>query len=368
MSQPSMITATVDFEADGLHTGALRVPHSSHRSAYGHIPIPVAVARRGEGPTVVLTGANHGDEYEGPLALIRLIRELDLARLNGRLIVIPALNFPAFLAGSRVSPIDGVNLNRAFPGERNGTVTQMIAHYVETVLMPIADYALDFHSGGSSLNYLPTLLAPRSEDPAERQRLEPLVEAFGAPRVLFMDSGRALSGEDRVIGAAARRNNVFFLTSEMGGAGAVNHEGLAITVEGLAGFLDKVGVLARATPPAPASAPAPAGDRRARPLRLRALQRSVRALFPAWRRAGGGPARRGDPRHRAALARPGARPFRQRRPRLVHPHPRAGRGRRLPGASRARRVSGKALGQRQHGHGPRGACQRIGAPPRRSGH
>jgi predicted deacylase len=251
MSQPSMITATVDFEADGLHTGALRVPHSSHRSAYGHIPIPVAVARRGEGPTVVLTGANHGDEYEGPLALIRLIRELDLARLNGRLIVIPALNFPAFLAGSRVSPIDGVNLNRAFPGERNGTVTQMIAHYVETVLMPIADYALDFHSGGSSLNYLPTLLAPRSEDPAERQRLEPLVEAFGAPRVLFMDSGRALSGEDRVIGAAARRNNVFFLTSEMGGAGAVNHEGLAITVEGLAGFLDKVGVLARATPPRP---------------------------------------------------------------------------------------------------------------------
>jgi hypothetical protein len=213
-NENSMITPTVDFDREGLNFGALRVPHSYDRSAYGHIPIPVAVAKRGSGPTVLLTGANHGDEYEGPIGLLKLIRGLDLSRLNGRLIVVPALNYPAFLAARRVSPIDQINLNRTFPGRRNGTVTEMIAHYVETVLLRMADYAIDFHSGGGSLNYLPTLLAPRSDDPAQHEKLDRLVAAFAAPRVLFIDGGRAMSGEDRVIGAAAARNGVFFLTGE----------------------------------------------------------------------------------------------------------------------------------------------------------
>ena len=70
---------------------------------------------------VLLTGGVHGDEYEGPIALAKLIRALDLSKLSGRLIVVPAVNYPAFLAGTRTSPIDGVNLNRTFPGRRDGT-------------------------------------------------------------------------------------------------------------------------------------------------------------------------------------------------------------------------------------------------------
>jgi len=248
MSETSMITPTVDFDRDGLQFGALRVPHSHNRSAYGHIPIPVAVARRGSGPTVLLTGANHGDEYEGPIGLIDLIRTLDLERLNGRLIVIPALNYPAFLSATRVSPIDQINLNRTFPGKRNGTVTEMIAHYVESVLLPMADCAIDFHAGGSSLNYLPTLFAPRSDDAAEREKLDRIVAAFAAPRTLFIDGGRAMSGEDRVIGAAARRNNVFFLTGEFGGGASVNLDGLAVVKRGIAGLLAELGVLAPKVP------------------------------------------------------------------------------------------------------------------------
>jgi predicted deacylase len=254
MSELSMITATVDFDRDGLQFGALRVPHSHNRSAYGHIPIPIAVARHGSGPTVVLTGANHGDEYEGPLGLLHLVRDLDLDRLNGRLIVVPALNYPAFLGGTRVSPIDQINLNRTFPGKRNGTVTEMIAHYVETALLPMADYAIDFHSGGGSLNYLPTLLAPRSDVPAERDKLDRIVAAFAAPRTLFIDGGKAMSGEDRVIGAAARRNGVFFLTGEFGGGASVNLDGLAVVRRGIAGVLDAIGVL---TPKAPLAAMPP---------------------------------------------------------------------------------------------------------------
>src|SRR5262245_49768787 len=153
----SLVSTDIDYAREGLQTGLLRVPHSHNRSAYGYIPIPIMVAKRGSGPTWLLTGANHGDEYEGPLALMALARNLPLDRLNGRIIIVPGLNMPAYRAGTRVSPIDQVNLNRAFPGDRDGTPTMILAHYVETVLMPLADYAMDFHSGGSSLDYLPTL-------------------------------------------------------------------------------------------------------------------------------------------------------------------------------------------------------------------
>lgn len=244
----SLITTDIDFDRDGVQTGTLRLPYSHNRSAYGHIPIPLMVAKRGDGPTVLLTGANHGDEYEGPLALMR---ELPPDRLNGRVIIIPALNVPAYHAGTRLSPIDQVNLNRVFPGDRNGTPTMMLAHYIETVLMPLADYAIDFHSGGSSLDYLPTLLVfdPPS-DTAPKAEVDRLVAAFGAPRLLTMN----LMGEDRVISAAAQRSGALFFAGEFGGGASVSPEGLAIVKAGIAGVLDATGVLPRsgaAPPPRP---------------------------------------------------------------------------------------------------------------------
>jgi len=238
-SQRSLITATVDFERDGLQRGHIRVPYSHDRSAYGHIPIPVLVARRGAGPTVLLTGGVHGDEYEGPIALMRLMRDLQLEKVNGRIIIVPALNFPACLAGTRASPIDRLNLNRCFPGTRNGAPTDMIAHYVETELMPLCDFCFDFHAGGSSLDYLPTLIMDRRRTPARQAELNKLVAAFHPPRVLYMD----LLGEDRVISAAAERHNVRFVTGEFGGGGTVNLEGLRLLREGLAAVLNELGVL-----------------------------------------------------------------------------------------------------------------------------
>lgn len=126
-SQRSLITTGIDYENEGFQTGVLRVPYSHDRSAYGHIPVPVAVLKQGKGPTVLLTGGNHGDEYEGPVALMKLLQRMPSMRIRGRLIVIPALNFPAFLNGSRTSPIDRGNLNRMFPGDRNGSITAMVA-------------------------------------------------------------------------------------------------------------------------------------------------------------------------------------------------------------------------------------------------
>lgn len=112
------IAASVNFEHDGVQHGHLKLPYSRDDSAWGAVMIPVCVVKNGAGPTALLTGGNHGDEYEGPVALSRLAQELRAEDIRGRVIVVPFMNAPAFLAGKRTSPIDAGNLNRSFPAAR----------------------------------------------------------------------------------------------------------------------------------------------------------------------------------------------------------------------------------------------------------
>jgi predicted deacylase len=236
----SRIAATVDLDGPGLQHGYLKLPHSTHESAYGWIPIPVTVAAGGTGPSVLLVGGNHGDEYEGQVALMKLVRSLDTSRLQGRIIVLTAANFPAVMAGRRVSPIDGGNLNRCFPGNPNGSPTEMIAHYIETVLLARCQYCLDLHSGGSSLEYVAHAHARRPADDERRARTRALIEAFGAP---YGGLVKPLHGEPRTLSAAAERKNVVYLNAELGGGGTISHELVRMAEAGVRRALASIGVL-----------------------------------------------------------------------------------------------------------------------------
>ena len=236
----SLIATDIDFDRTGFQTGTLRLPWSHDRSAYGHIPIPLAVlnAGAGTGPTLLLTGGNHGDEYEGPVALMKLIQQLPSITIRGRVIVIPGLNFPAFINGTRMSPIDRGNLNRLFPGARNGQPTEMIAHYVETELLPRADIVIDLHAGGASFEHAPTLLASPPTQRERRTLYMDLVRAFGAPNTMVMD----LLGEDRTFAAAAERHGKLFLCGEFGGHAGCDAANLAIVESGLQRVLHRLGI------------------------------------------------------------------------------------------------------------------------------
>lgn len=153
MLELNPIRSEIDLDADGLHSGYLRLPHSVHRSAYGWIPIPIASVRNGEGPRVLLMAGNHGDEYEGQILVSQLMREIEPQWVRGQIVFLPMANFPAAEAGLRTSPLDGGNLNRSFPGDPTGTPTQVIADYIENTLLSRVQYLVDLHSGGSSLVY-----------------------------------------------------------------------------------------------------------------------------------------------------------------------------------------------------------------------
>jgi predicted deacylase len=241
-TDPSRLYSEVDFNQDGRQTGFIRLFHSVHSSAYGFIPIPIVVIRNGEGPTALFVSGNHGDEYEGQVALCNLAQSLDPASIRGRVIIMTMANFPAAMAGTRTSPIDGGNLNRIFPGDPDGGVTAQIAYFLETVIVPLADVVCDLHSGGSSLMYTPCALAVGPSDPARLPPLIALLRAFGAP-LAFVTVGGNGTGDAKSLAGAAARRGIPCINTELGGAGTVSAAGLRLAERGLINVLVHAGIL-----------------------------------------------------------------------------------------------------------------------------
>src|SRR5438445_2249505 len=93
-------------------------------------------------PALLAVAGLHGDEHEGPTALVDVWEGLDPDAALGSLIAIPVLNAPAFRADSRSSTEDRVDINRIFPGSAQGTVTHRIAHAFCEQVLSQADFVL----------------------------------------------------------------------------------------------------------------------------------------------------------------------------------------------------------------------------------
>ena len=235
----SPVLATVDFDAEGVQHGHLKVPYSGDDSAWGAVMIPVTIVKNDVGPTVIFTGANHGDEYEGPIALWWLSNELKSKDVRGRVIIVPAMNYPAFKAGKRTSSIDGGNMNRAFPGRPDGTITEIIADYFNRALLPMTDYVVDMHSGGKTLDFVPFACAHVLEDKHQQARCIAAMEAFNAPyslMLLELDSAKMYD-------TAAEKMGKVFIGTELGGGGSASATTVAIAKRGISNLLKHAGIL-----------------------------------------------------------------------------------------------------------------------------
>ena len=256
-TQRTYVNTDVDFDRDGKQVSILRLPYSQHSAAWGIIPIPIGVIRNGEGPTVVLSAGNHGDEYEGQIALNWLLRELTPADVRGRIIILPAMNLPAAMAGKRVSPFDGLNLNRSFPGDPEGSPTQQIAHYIGSIILPMADAAIDLHSGGYSMDAVPAMIMYRAKSKATMERMIAAAKIFDFPLAVVMDD----LGESRTIDALCRELGIMKLGTELAGLATVSYDVLGKVRTGLWRFLQHVGVLAADKRLPPDSDPVTGADR-----------------------------------------------------------------------------------------------------------
>lgn len=194
------------------------------------------------GPHLLITGGVHGDEFEGPLAIGRLLQREELASLRGRLTLAPVVNAAAYTRGQRVAD-DGLDLARTCPGRPDGSVTQRTAHALAE-LIRTADYYIDLHTGGTAFSVWPLtgyVLHPQSQ---VLQQQRDMARAFNLPVVWGTDphlDGRSLS--------VARDANVPAIYAEYEGGSRCSNIGIDAYVAGCLNVMSHLGMIQRQPPP-----------------------------------------------------------------------------------------------------------------------
>ena len=157
-------------ESTKLNINIARLP------SHTNIDLVVHVNRSEEpGPVVLLSGGLHGDEING-IEIVRRIIDRGLnVPLKGTIISLPIINIYGFINFSRFVP-DGKDINRSFPGNKNGSLASRVAHFMTTNILPVVDYGLDFHTGGANRDNFPQIRG-NFKDP----KTEELAIATNAP-------------------------------------------------------------------------------------------------------------------------------------------------------------------------------------------
>lgn len=234
-----MLFTSLDLDAGGKQQGFLQVPYSHNLGGWANVMIPITIVARGVGPTVLVLGGNHGDEYQGQIAAMKLARELTPELVTGRIILIPSLNFPAAKSATRLSPLDGMNMNRAFPGNAEGSVTSQIAHYLTNVLFPISDVIIDIHSGGRSMDFVPCSHMHLVPEKVQRRKMLDAMLAWNTD-FSFLYADIAGSG---LLPVEAENQGKIVVTTELGGGEGVPASVHRIAQSGLRNVLRHVGLL-----------------------------------------------------------------------------------------------------------------------------
>ncbi|MDI1304182.1 MAG: succinylglutamate desuccinylase/aspartoacylase family protein [bacterium] len=183
--------------------------------------IPVIIRRsKIDGPVVLFSAGIHGDEING----VEIVRQIISKKINrpkkGIIICIPIINVYGFVNKSREFP-DGRDLNRVFPGSKTGSLASRFAFHILTEIMPVVNYAVDFHAGGASRFNAPQIrLAQHNEE------LKILADVFNAPFTLY---SKNILGSFR---SASEKLNVKMLLFEGGKSLDINNH---IADEGING-------------------------------------------------------------------------------------------------------------------------------------
>ncbi|HKY94756.1 MAG TPA: succinylglutamate desuccinylase/aspartoacylase family protein [Kiloniellales bacterium] len=218
----------------------------------GRLELPVVSLGDDAGPTVLVTGGTHGDEYEGQWTAAALCRVLSAEDVHGRLIVVPTLNRPAALAGQRTSPLDGADINRVFP-PREGAKgpSAAIARFLWRKCILPATALLDIHSGGNEMEFvLSSNLQGRLGSTASEADVAALM-AMDAPYAIVFDEGELGEGMQHsgTIEGAARALGKRCFSSELGGAGRLTPDSVAVARAAATHLLRHLGLLRGPVPP-----------------------------------------------------------------------------------------------------------------------
>ncbi|MGB3467248.1 MAG: succinylglutamate desuccinylase/aspartoacylase family protein [Cyclobacteriaceae bacterium] len=197
------------------------------------IDISITVSRAVKpGPVLLLSGGLHGDEINGIEIVRRMIDEGRHIPEIGTTICIPVINVYGFIHFSRYVP-DGKDVNRSFPGRKNGSLASRVAHYLVNDIIPIIDYGVDFHTGGADRTNYPQIRA-MMDDPVNLE----LAKAFHPPFILH-SSYRAKSFRQ-----SASRKSKKILVYEGGESARFDEFAIQQGVDGAVRLMHHLGMVA----------------------------------------------------------------------------------------------------------------------------
>jgi N2-acetyl-L-2,4-diaminobutanoate deacetylase len=234
----------VDFARPGKHHYRLAF-HVDSGWGFSLVPLTVINGARpaapgADTPGVAVFGGTHGNEWEGQVAVKRLCQLLDPDEICGRVILMPQLSQSACAANQRISPLDNVNMNRAFPGNPRGTISHRIADFVKTHVFPKARIVIDLHAGGREGGFaLCTSFHPVS-DPAQFAEISHAASLFDTPFMLVYSSQMA-SG---LLADEAEAEGKIAIGGEFGFGEGVSRKGVLHAYEGVRNVMKHYGMLA----------------------------------------------------------------------------------------------------------------------------
>jgi predicted deacylase len=208
--------------------------------------IPVTVIQgREAGPVLALIGGTHGVEYNPILALLRVRRDLDPAQLKGTVIIVHVANLPSFQRRTiYYSPIDGKNLNRVYPGTRDGTVSERIAWTITTQVIEQCDYLVDMHSGDGNEELIPYSYWNRLGLDARADSIgREMVLAWGSPGVVIDTARPRNPGASVYTQNTAQLRGKPSITTELGALGQIDERMIQRNEDGVFRLLRYFGML-----------------------------------------------------------------------------------------------------------------------------
>ena len=207
--------------------------------ALGGIELPAFEAKGKDGPKLTLMAGVHGGEYSSIAAVIRFMRGLDVSELTGSITAVPVVSMTSYMERSPfVVPQDGKNLNRQFPGDPNGSYSQILAHALFEQLIRPADFVIDLHGGDMTEALEPFTIY--EESPVQDAARE-LALAIGLPYVICTKPAEGPVGGTTT--KAAADAGIPAVISEIGGCGILEEEAVAWHVEGVTNGLRQLGML-----------------------------------------------------------------------------------------------------------------------------
>ncbi len=208
------------------------------------IPVSVLHGLR-PGRTLALVAGTHGAEYPPILALQRIRETLDPKTLSGTVIFVHVSNLPSFQRRTiYYSPVDGQNLNRVYPGDPSGTLSQRIAFVMTEQIVKRCDVLLDMHCGDANEDLMPYTYWMISGKAALDEESKTLALAFGLPHIIIDTTREKDPARSKYLGNTAMLMGKPAITTEAGSLGRTDEESVAANVRGVWSVLRRLGMVA----------------------------------------------------------------------------------------------------------------------------